>query len=266
MPGHKDWYNVVFNPKFSISFDPYAFDSMEMMDAASHTAKLMKEANPNCWISMSGGMDSEFVANTFYENSLEFTPIIWRDPFNKESDMALHWCRKRNLSPVMIERDMRKDPLFKLFNNISDRFGSTSVVGIIPVYLAYIAAKQGGSLITGTGIMTPDPLYPTPMGPFAEFSDHDYFVDSLSGHHGSFFLYTPEICYAMLESIDSKMPTQEFKSQIYKIPFRAKMRPYHLDGMIDHRDNYDNSYDFESLKSFMFGFCRTKYPIPNGQK
>lgn len=266
MPGHNDWYNVVFNPKFSISFDPYAFDSMEMMDAASHTARLMKEANPNCWISMSGGMDSEFVANTFYENSLEFTPIIWRDPFNKESDMALHWCRERNLSPIMIEKDISRDPLFTLFGRIAMRFDSTAVEGIIPVYLAHVAAKQGGSLITGTGIMTPDPPYPEPIGTNAEFSDHDYFVDSVKGHHGSFFLYTPEISYAMLSRIDSNMPTQEFKSRLYRIPFRAKMRTYHLDEKINHQIKCDCSYEFENLRSFMSGFCRTKYPIPNGQK
>jgi hypothetical protein len=167
----------------------------------------------------------------------------------------------------MIERDMRKDPLFKLFKKIALRFNSSSIEGIIPVYLAHVAAKQGGSLITGTGIMTPDPPYPEPIGTGAEFSDHDYFVDSLKGHHGSFFLYTSEICYAMLSRIDSDMPTQELKSEIYRIPFRSKMR-YQLAGagQPNHQNNYDCSYEFENLRSFMSGFCRTKYPIPNGQK
>ena len=266
MPGHRNWYKISFDPKFSISFDPFVFSRLNLSDAASYTARLMYENNPDCWISMSGGLDSEFVANTFYENSIKFTPIIWKDPFNKESDMALHWCRKRNLTPVIIEKNLEKEPFLSLFKKIAMRFNSSSIIGIIPVYLAQVAAKHGGSLITGTGIMTPDTPYPQPMGPTAEFSDHDYFVDSLGMHHGSFFLYTPEICDAMLSLIDESMPTQEFKSQEYGIPFRSKMRSYHLDKLTENRCNYDTSYDFERLRSLMSGFCCTKYPIPNGQK
>lgn len=256
MPGHNNWYNINLNP-FKITFSPKPFKKLSLSDAASLTVNRMVDINPNIWLAMSGGMDSEFAANAFYENNVKFTPIIWKYHLNTEADYAIHWCRSRNITPYIVDKNINDDKIKQLLKNIASRYGSQTWFGAVNAYLAEIVKKHGGSLVTGTGVITTDYPYPSPIGTQAEFCVYEFFVDLLTNHHGSFMIYSQELFYALLSEIDENDNTQEFKSRMYNVPFRPKLRPYHLfvNETQDHSSTDINlDYSYTQLKELMTKF------------
>jgi len=254
MPGHNNWYRLeqADNQNFKISFSPKPFKKLSVKEAAALTVKRMSVIHNNIWIALSGGYDSEFVATSFYENNVNFTPIIWKYPTNMECDYALYWCRQRDITPHIITRDIVEPKFNQLLRNMVKRHHSRVWFGGLTLYMAEIANKHNGSLVTGTGVITTDNPYPEPIGPYAEFCQYEFFVDFTNQHLGSFMLYSQELMYAILCEIDQSAPTQEVKSAIYNLPFRPKIRPYNfLKDTFDTSNEIDMTYKFEELKTML---------------
>lgn len=240
MPGHNDWYSVNLDP-FSINFSPYPFKEMSFRDACDHTARLIADKFDNLHLAFSGGYDSELVANVLLRNSIPFTPVIWRDLYSRESDFALHWCRKHNVTPRVINGNVLDENLRKMLRKIASRFKSQDDLGAIPMMIARLIEKENGSLITGTGITASGGLeYPNIMSSFTEWQKNEILVDMLYPKHpGSFFFYTPEILLAYAKEVDRTLPTQEAKAILYETSFRPKIKPYH--GCLVPDESYDES-------------------------
>lgn len=242
MPGHRNWYhlNAGTTDDFNIVFKPYTFYNMSIKQAGEHTARLIKKRYGDIWVAMSGGYDSEFVANCFYDNNISFTPIIWRIRDWVESDYALKWCQSRSITPFIIDKEINEE-VVSLLKKISDRMCNDHFLSSVNVYLSKVARKNGGFLVTGTGIATPDPPYPDPIGNKTSFAEHDFFIEIWDENHpGSFMMYTVELFYALLKKTDIRLNTQDIKSELYDLPFRPKIRmsPHF---MVEHMDyNHQN--------------------------
>jgi hypothetical protein len=251
--GHNDWYQISKDKQFEISFTPYPFKKLDLKSAIDFTVNLISSKHQNIWIALSGGMDSEFVANCFYENNVSFTPIIWKYYLNIEADYAINWCRERQIVPYIVDKELNNNNIIKILKNMTKRVNSQVWFAAISLYLAEIAKKHNGNLVTGTGVITSDNPYPLPAGNQAEFCYYDFFADLTKQHCGSFLIYTPELFYAILNEIDPTVPTQELKSSIYKVPFRPKIRPYHLlDKLVDVSSHeLDERYSFDDLKNLL---------------
>lgn len=234
--GNKGWYSISGGgpEDFSISFDPYPFHSMSVRDAGYYTARMIASEHENIWIALSGGYDSEFVARCFHDAGIPFTPIIWRDAYDVESDYALHWCRKRNIVPKILNRNLSDNKTIKWLHKLSSKLCSDSILSSINIVLAKEAERNQAVLVTGTGVATPDfPRFPNAMGDLTSFAEYDFFIElwyaeSKIKHPGSFFTYTPEIFYAIISRVNTEMHAQEFKAQVYELDFRPKILPYHL--------------------------------------
>lgn len=59
----------------------------------------------NLYVAMSGGIDSEFVAQTFLDLGIPFKPIIFRVSDLNELDIwwAFKWCRDNSIEPVVVD-------------------------------------------------------------------------------------------------------------------------------------------------------------------
>lgn len=232
MPGHKDWYKLTAGTPedFRIDFDPYPFREMSIASAGAYTAELIREKHgDNIWIAMSGGYDSEFVARCFYDNGIPFTPIIWRIRDWPESDYAIHWCRQRNITPHIVDKDVLTGPTLGLLQKTAARMHTDHFLCTVNIVLSGIAEKQGGFLITGTGVAMSDNEYPEPMGEFTHFAEHDFFLEIWNDRHpGSFLIYTVELFHALLKKTDHRLNVQEAKGIVYDLSFRPKLKPYHL--------------------------------------
>lgn len=228
MPGHNDWYSVNLDP-FSIDFSPYPFKEMSFHDACDHTARLIADKFDNLYLAFSGGYDSELVANVLLRNKIPFTPFIWKDCRSKETDFALHWCRKNNIIPRVYEGDVLDIKLRKILKKTAASFNSIDGIGSLAVMLAKIIDKENGHLITGDGIVISSGIdYPNPMSLQTNWLKSEFFVDLLRPKHpGSFFLHTPEILLSYAKEVDKSLPTQEAKAILYELNFRPKILPYH---------------------------------------
>ena len=96
----KENLRVIFNQKADkiIPFD----------QACDQTAQEIYNKHKNLYVALSGGCDSENVANTFYRNKIPFIPpILVYDNVEdqeqvKESSYAIEWCKKNKIEPCIV--------------------------------------------------------------------------------------------------------------------------------------------------------------------
>lgn len=253
MPGHNNWYTVSNNP-FTVKFNPYKFKPMSFDSAADYTAKLIAEKYDNIYIGLSGGLDSEYVAKVFLRNKIAFTPIIWKDPYCREVDYALYFCEKNNLKYHLIEKDFLDKVVFTSLKKAAKKYNSTDVVGALNIILIKTVENNNGHFITSTGMpIISGENYPAPIdNSKTEFVKCEFYIEIDNANHpGSFFCYTPELLYAYTKNIDADLSVQEAKCKLYDMPFRPKLKPYHV-GMVYNLDSdlSSETFDYGSLVEF----------------
>lgn len=254
MSGHNNWYTIHDDP-FRIDFRPYNFKPMSFDDAADYTAKLIAEKYNNIYIGLSGGLDSEYVANVFMRNRIPFTPIIWRDPYSKESDFALYYCKQHQLNPLVIEKDLLDPVVFNSLKKAAKQYNSSDIVAAINVIILKTVEKANGHFLMSTGMpITAGETYPELIDTnHTEFMKNEFYAE-LKGlnHPGSFFCYTLELLYAYTSFLDYSLPVQEAKCKLYHISFRPKLKPYHI-GLIHNldADTKKEVFEYGTIKDFL---------------
>jgi hypothetical protein len=180
-------------------------------------------------------MDSEFVFDCL--KHLYPTPIIVETPGNKlESSYAFHYCRKHNLSPIVLEKteaEMLQTYYDKIFTKLNG-YGADSVA----VYFAAQYAKEmGGVAVIGEHA-------------YDDVSEWDFYNDVLIDEETSiyFFMWAPELVKAMQNEYDGG-DHQEFKHKLYNVPFRPKL-----------------GYDYSNSYKKTFRIIRERRTIHPGSK
>ena len=100
----KDRYKDKFL-SFDIKLNPKPFKPLSFYDAASVAIKkIADDYNGRLWVSLSGGMDSEFVLKIGLENKVPITPVIVQTSGNAEETLwALRFCKDVNIMPVVLK-------------------------------------------------------------------------------------------------------------------------------------------------------------------
>jgi len=128
--------------------------------AAKNVARDIHTNYTNIFIAMSGGIDSEYVAETFLKLGLPFTPIIFELENLNYLDVwhAHRWCHYNNIRPEIIKFNL-KDYTNEVLKNLKEYHtrtpGGTAVLRIIRDYVR----SKNGNLVTGGGDLEyyPDP-------------------------------------------------------------------------------------------------------------
>ena len=222
------------NAQFIVRFDHVDFTSISFTEACKNVVNKLAAKYDNLFIPLSGGMDSEFVFNCFFEAGHKFTPIIVDTPANKEeSAYAFRRCKESNITPVVIEKtetellELYYEEIYKKIRGIG--YNATT---------AYLAGKYaddngGVAIIAEHG--------------FDGFNEHDFYNDALIHIENSvyFFMYDMQIFSAMLESYRPGENHQIFKQKLYGIQLRPKMK-----------------YTYTEDVDKMFKQIRNNIPIP----
>jgi hypothetical protein len=181
------------------------------------------------YLALSGGLDSEYVAETLLRNQIVFVPIILKVGSLNEPEYkyAEKWCTEHNIVPHIV--NIAPDKLLaRLQLSIRDEFLTTNFGGFINVYLAdYVKSKFNSYLITGSGDPTTNPAGVYTVEPELDsfyYWDVDLMTDILrpSEHPSPFIAYNPDILYSYMYNYDSTLPEQEAKAKLYNIPNRIK--------------------------------------------
>jgi hypothetical protein len=220
-----------------VMFNQQADKIIPFDQACDQTAQEIYSQHKNLYVALSGGCDSENVANAFRRNNIPFTPIILiydnvEDQEQlTESSYAIHWCKKNNVEPLIIHSQDFIDSLEEraVFLEVRPRlfFGS-----ITTALLKKTMESINGLLITGYQLeYYPDHeqmTYLEPqLGDYVGFvmEETDQYLETIcpNRHPWGFHYWSPDILAAFVNEWDTNMTMQENKANIYKVPYRPKM-------------------------------------------
>ena len=234
MSGNNNWYSINYKPEqknSDIDFD-VAFHltkpavSLSFQDAADYTVQTLNKNYSNLWLAMSGGMDSEVVADALVRNNIKFTPVILKES-TREHWYALRWCRTHGIKPVVLDINIIKNEITAFILRKCKDLDLRISPWPFLLYLKHYVEHQGGHLITGEADLHYDTAeYNEAHGANGWFEIWNWAlytdIEDPGKHPGSFFMYTPEIALAVAENTDMLLNTEEAKAKLYNIPFRIK--------------------------------------------
>ena len=194
------------------------------------------------YVSMSGGCDSETVANSFYKERIPFTPIINEFYYGgletsyADTWWAKRWCAERNLVPYINKLNIRD--LANVILPIAEKIKARKLFSIQNILLADIAKANDGVLINGQAFIE---YYPEPTLDYLKdilhdpafenntegwlLHEDDFYIDMYDpGYHPYNFLsWTPEIALSYIKCRDMKLTSEENKFKIMKCSPRPKL-------------------------------------------
>jgi hypothetical protein len=221
-----DW--IKFNKednKFSWELDFSELQVMSKDDCIDHTIECITNDYDNLHLSLSGGMDSEFVADCLVSRGVKFKPVIVDFGTNSpESWYAYLWCKKNNIEPLVV--NLTREMVLKTFSHYALKHSTSFMCGFEFV-LDYLI---DGHLILGCGDpfkhqdCSTDKLNES-VSPMLEISSFDFGLELSypKKHPASFFLYTPNLLHHMVKNIDYSKPLQMAKAEYYGVMPRPKI-------------------------------------------
>jgi hypothetical protein len=224
MAGLNNWITV--NKNFC-SFDFTNLKIKSKKDSIDDAVNQLLKKNKKIFVSLSGGIDSEFAASCLQERGVDFVPIIIDLSSNKnELWYAYKWCYENKKKPVVIE--MTEFQVITSFPQIALK-KNMPFYAVIPIVLSEIVYSKGGSLILG-GEEVIDRDYFFKNKSFEKMSENletnKYaFVVELEnkGHVGGFLSYTPELFYNCLNELNYTLDGQLALCEYYGVLPRPKL-------------------------------------------
>jgi hypothetical protein len=216
--------------QFDIKLDPKPFTPLPFYEAASVAIKKMADDYGHLWLSLSGGMDSEFVLKVGIENKVPITPVIVRTAGNaKEILWALRFCKDINVKPVVLHiSDQEMIALW--FKHIYYPIWGRGFNWGPTLKVIEHAKKHGGWVVTGDCPPTSDnhiDYLDVPLSNELHLAEWDFYATDLFDQPGSLFTYTEQCFYGFTKEVDLNLSTQRAKAKLYDVEVRYKMRAEH---------------------------------------
>ena len=216
----------------SLKFNACATQLLPLSVTAINTAKEIYSQHKNIYVAMSGGCDSEFVADSFLKAGVPFTPIMltcehFLDIHKWYVD---HWCAKNNQTLKVL--DIPFDMLMSVAKKKAHKIKVTNGLAVASSIVGDYVKKQGGFLVTGAmPAYWPDPKLKlgrnTENFNFEGFyiDEDDFYIELLDpGYHPWCFAYhNPEIFASLVNEWDPTEPVEENKWRIFSQTPRPKL-------------------------------------------
>lgn len=226
--GFKDWCSVRLTPeKFEFRVNAKAEQSFEnFQDSCDFTAKLMYQQfnDRPLYLALSGGLDSELVANTFVRNNIPFVPLIFNlgTVNGFESWYAEYWCHQHGLTPLRI--NVTPDEYTSIVKKYLKVIKNTHQTGIVAyLYLADYVRGLGGYYVSGVGDINQDG-----NRFYTNIVDFSLDVWRPGQHPTGFFMYTPELALNYIKKFDPNVDEQYNKLSFYQVAPRPKFNWFEI--------------------------------------
>lgn len=230
MVGHNNWFKVSTSPAidnsktaFSVEFESTDNLALDFSSASNQAVQLIASKYDNLHLSMSGGLDSEYVAKVLIRNKISFTPVILivSDRSYEEYSYVWYFCRQNNLTPIVLDYRNKFLDLSKQLIREAHKLKVSPSFGFIPNII--VNQLPNASIITGNGEPFFNSTLENPMGEVLEFAEYEWYFDVTNPTHpGAFFTYTSDLFFSLVNSVDTTLPTQLAKAQLYDVAFRPK--------------------------------------------
>ena len=148
MPGLNNWINIDWNtPQPTCSMDFSNLTIMSKQDAIDHTVNKLIENYSTLYVCLSGGIDSEFVANCLLERNVPFTPVIVDYNYNgAEVWYAYYWCYRNKITPKIFK--LTPDIMVNLLPKEVAKFSGSSFMSAFE-FLILSLLEPEATTITG---------------------------------------------------------------------------------------------------------------------
>ena len=197
--------------------------------AAKNVAEDLYANYTNLYVAMSGGIDSEFVAQTFLNLKIPFKPIILKVDDLNELDIwwAFKWCKENNIEPVVLTETTENwvDKFISVSKEHCGRFGQgTGTMSYINEYVI----QHEGNLVTGAGFIE---YFPDENLDYMRYRYKDSALHNSDGSEKTGYIFhEPDVLQAM------RYPTMPFNFLSWT-PEIVLSYIYHRDMTIDSAAN-----------------------------
>jgi len=255
--GQDNWIKYHFNgnptrfknsDNFEVTFTKKATATPSFSKACELVAEELYELNKHqtIFVPMSGGCDSETVADTFKKMNIPFVPLIhevWSLGLQltyADSWWAYRWCKKNNIEPVV--RHTTTLELFADVKPLIDKIKGRKLYPAQNIVLSEYARQHGGIVINGQAFPEYYPDYTLEYlidivddkGFYNDdgtkksgwlLHEDDFYVDMYNpGYHTYNFLsWSPEIVLAYIKERDMTINSEENKFKIMNKDPRPKI-------------------------------------------
>lgn len=219
---------------FNWTFNHQSVQSLSFHDAADYTAGIIAKKYNNLHLLMSGGLDSECVADVLYRNNVPFVPVIGYITASNNQDYfyAMHWCDQHGTQPLMAEFEINDMRLQKAYAWVCKNYGIVNDTFFTKALIDLVTERQGHVLLGETNLTNESRTsgWDDPIGKIFDVTAHGLFgsIYTQGQHPAEFFAYTPELLLAMVTDVDTTINNALAKSRLYNVPFRPKTWPFSM--------------------------------------
>jgi hypothetical protein len=243
---NRGYHNVFPESDFDVYLDPQAPAEIVSVEVAGNrVAQELYDVYKNIYVAMSGGIDSEWVANCFHRQGIPFTPIIYEaeDLQYMDTHWAIQWCERNNITPIIYKDSI---PEFsKRIVSIASKFCTKQAGGPATLRpLTEFVEQRGGYLVTGAAF--PE-YYPDPNLGYLKYkvqdiklfdsqgnaiinngwiiheSDIMHAIYSCKDHPFNFLSWNPEILLSYIHARDNTKNSEYNKCNIFNCIERPKL-------------------------------------------
>lgn len=223
--GKNNWYSVGWD-EHKVTWQcisPARYINTDWSSECDFVAKsiVSDRANLVPYIALTGGIDSEMVANCFVRNNINFKVVMVDVAgYNQqELEYARRWCKQNNITPIV--KTFNITELIDLSRHYFRDLCKVKNMLLSPViWLMDWIAEHNGYMIYSAG----DINYDLDQKKFYSNS-MDYLIDYLrpGQHPSSFFMYTPELVISYISQFDTTVDERSNKFKFYDVSPRPKL-------------------------------------------
>lgn len=267
---------------WTTSYGTITKDRWVFRDECKNTARIIDQTTDKpIFVAMSGGHDSEVVANSFLSQGIQITPVIARynDGMNDyDTTNAFKWCEYKGITPRIFDIDVLGFWESQYAIDMALEFNCISPQFLIYMQIIEKINSLGGFPVFGSAeCYLENNALPTHMFEREKVASmYRYCIDMNISSAIGFFQYTPDIMYSFLKDYFIEMKvneasfstSKEFKYLFYRQHFDVTPRnstsgfekiweadKVLRDRLIDLMPNSDtvNKHDYNNLVSALEG-------------
>lgn len=220
---------------FKVELEISSYDKLDFNTASNDVVSEISKNHKNLYLSLSGGLDSEYLLRLFHRNRINIIPVIVVHESNSEElSYAFRVCDELNITPIKLFPNdidistMYSEKIVKIINGCA-------IYSVFAMMAAEYVLSKRGVLITGNHLIGDqgDPTHELSS------NEWDFYTEMLYPELINIdpLCYDPTIVYSMIKSIDDDWGVH--KAKLYNVIRRNKMQPNYNDitGLLNNINN-----------------------------
>jgi len=232
--------------------------SMTKQEAINHTVDEIIKDGRDLYVTLSGGIDSEFAATCLLNRGIKFTPVLVDYGFNLlELWYAYYWCYRNKISPMVI--NIHREQVIKIFSKVMENNCGTSFLSGVDYTIMAKIPKENSKIVTGcgepfsriNGII--DDLSTTTSNQL-DIESYDFTFYRRGYDSAPFILYTPELFSNFIKELDYSKPVQIAMCEYYGVIPRPRFSPFmEIRANPSMKTSIDDAIKKSQMYNFMIG-------------